>query len=125
MNDTTFLLSHIHPCFEQDGHPSSQAFRPAPKEEQKLSVYNGDLISPVDAWDPYTKDLKLRSSGALALSMAEYGSLELPVPPDPDPFPEHVLIDLSTPSKSATEKKAKLPKAKTEPRGWLYKEIMI
>lgn len=123
MNDITLLLRQIHPGFVQDGRPSSQAFRPTPKDEQKLSVYDGDQITPADAFEHYTKDLKLSSSGVMAVSMAECGTLELPVTPDPAPFPEHVLIDFSAHGKSATEKKAKLLKAKAEARGWLYREV--
>lgn len=124
MNNDTLLLRQIHPGFVQDGRPSSQAFRPTPKDEQKLSVYDGDQITPVDAFEHYTKDLMLVSGGVLAVSMAECTALELPVTPDPDPFPEHALIDFSTYGKSATEKKAKLLKAKAEARGWLYREVM-
>jgi len=124
VNDLTLLLRQIHPGFVQDGRPSSQAFRPTPKDEQKLSVYDGDQISPADAFEHYTKDLTLGSSGVLAVSMAECGALELPVTPAPEPFPEHALIDFSAFGKSAIEKKAKLLKAKAEARGWLYREVM-
>lgn len=124
MNDHTLLLRQIHPGFVQDGRPSSQAFRPTPKDEQRLSVYDGDQITPADAFQHYTKDLKLGSNGVLAVTMAECGTLELPVTPDPEPFPEHALIDFSAYGKSAAEKKAKLLKAKAEARGWLYREVM-
>lgn len=123
MIDTTLLLRQIHPGFVQDGRPSSQAFRPTPKDEQKLSVYDGDQIPPADAWKHYATDLKLASSGVMAVSMAECGTLELPVTPDPAPFPEHALIDFTAYGKSATEKKAKLLKAKAEARGWLYQQV--
>ena len=123
MNNNTFLLRQIHPGFVQNGRASSQAFRPTPKDEQKLSVYDGDQITPADAFEHYTKILKLGSSGVLAVSMAECRALDLPVTPDPASFPEHVLIDFSAYGKSATEKKAKLLKAKAEVRGWLYQEL--
>jgi len=124
MNDHTLLLRQIHPGFVQDGRPSSQAFRPTPKDEQKLSVYDGDQISPADAFEHYTESLKLDSRGVLAVSMAECGTLKLPVTPDPEPFPEHAQIDFSAYGKSAIEKKAKLLKAKAESRGWLYREVI-
>jgi hypothetical protein len=125
VNNGTLLLRQIHPGFVQDGRPSSQAFRPTPKDEQKLSVYDGDQITPADAFDHYTKDLMLGSSGVLAVTLAECETLELPVTPDPTPFPEHALIDFSVHGKSATEKKAKQLKAKAEARGWLYREVMV
>jgi len=107
----------------QDERPSSQAFRPTPKDEQMLSVYDNDQITPADAFEHYTKDLKLRSGGVLAVSMMECETLALPVTPDPGLFPEHALIDFSAHSKSATEKKAKLLRAKAEVRGWLYRDV--
>lgn len=119
MNDATLLLRQIHPGFVQDNRPSSQAFRPTPKDEKKLSVYDGDQITPGNAWQHYTDDLGLHSCGVMAISAAECNTLDLPVHPDPEPFPEHALIDFSAHSKGATEKKAKLLKARAEVRGWL------
>lgn len=122
MNDSTLLMRQIHPNFVQDGRASSQAFRPTPKDEQKLSVYDGDQITPINAWRHYTQDLGLFSCGVMAVSVAECGTLGLPVNSDPELFREHVLIDFSANSKSATEKKAKLLRARAEERGWLYRE---
>ena len=50
MNNETLLLRQIHPSFIQAGHITSQAFRPTPKDQNKLSVYDGDQISAEDAW---------------------------------------------------------------------------
>jgi hypothetical protein len=107
MNEYTLLLRQIHPGFIQNGRPSSQAFRPTPKDEQKLSVFDGDMISPSDAWDYYNKNLCLVSIGVMAVSVPECSDLALSVIPDPEPFPEHVLIDFSAHGISAIEKKAK------------------
>jgi hypothetical protein len=48
VNDSTLLLRQIHPGFFQYGRPSSQAFRPTPKDEKMLSVYDGDMISKAE-----------------------------------------------------------------------------
>ncbi|OQC41352.1 MAG: hypothetical protein BWX66_00754 [Deltaproteobacteria bacterium ADurb.Bin058] len=48
MNVHTLLLRQIHPDFIQNQRVSSQAFRPTPKDERKLSVYDGDLITPAE-----------------------------------------------------------------------------
>lgn len=122
MNDDSLLLRQIHPGFVQDGRPSSQAFRPTPKDEQKLSVYDGDQITAPASWEHYTDVLQLDSCGVLAVTQSECSTLTLPVVADPDPFPEHALIDFSAHSKSATEKKAKQLKAKAVARGWLYRD---
>jgi hypothetical protein len=122
MNGNTQLLRQIHPHFVQDGRPSSQAFRPTPKDEQKLSAYDGDQIAPVESWEHYTKHQGFQSCGVMAVTVDECSALELSVDPDPDPFPEHVLIDFSSYNKKKTEKKAKLLKARALVRGWLYRE---
>ncbi len=122
MTDKTLLLRQIHPGFVQDGRLSSQAFRPTPKDERKLSVYDGDKIAPVDSWAHYTDILELESCGVMAVSLAECSTLELPVTSDPEPFPEHALIDFSAYSKNATEKKAKRLKVQVEARGWLCRD---
>jgi len=35
--------------------PSSQAFRQTPKDEKKLSVYDSEQITPVEAYQHYTE----------------------------------------------------------------------
>jgi hypothetical protein len=121
MKDQTLLLRQIHPNFLQNGRVSSQAFRPTPKDENRLSVYDGDQIDPEPAYRHYTERLCFQSSGVMAVTVSECGALALPVEADPMPsFPEHVVIDFSAYSKNAVEKKAKQLKAVAEARGWLY-----
>lgn len=122
MNESSLLLRQIHPSFVQDGRPSSQAFRPTPKDEQKLSVYDGDLIEPANAWEHYNNVLGFNSCGVMAVNVAECLGLGLSVQPDPIPFPEHAFIDFSAYSKKETEKKAKQLRVKADARGWLYQE---
>lgn len=123
MNDATLLLRQIHPNFVQEGRVSSQAFRPTPKDEQKLSVYDGDQIESQPAYQHYTDQLKLPSVGVMAVIVAECSQLALPVLADPELFPEHTLIDFSAYGTSAIEKKAKLLRTKAEMRNWLYREV--
>jgi hypothetical protein len=40
--------------------------------------------------------------------------------PDPEPFPEHAVIDFTGLTDNQVEKKGKKLKAKAEARGWLY-----
>jgi hypothetical protein len=124
MNANTLLYRQIHPNFIQQNRVSSQAFRPTPKDEQKLSVYDGDQIEPVPAYQHYTGTLNLPSEGVMAVAVLECEETGLPACSDPDPFPEHALIDFSAYSKNETEKKAKLLRAKAEKRNWLYREAM-
>lgn len=61
MNQDTLLLRQIHPSFVQASNVSaqvfsvtSQAFKPTPKDEYMLSVYNGDKFQPDVAYEHYT-----------------------------------------------------------------------
>ena len=46
MNDYTLLYRVVNSNYVQDGKVSSQAFRPRPRDRKRLSVYDGDRISP-------------------------------------------------------------------------------
>ena len=120
MNSDTLLLRQINPSFIQAGRVTSQAFRPTPKDQRKLSVYDGDMISPSDSWKHYTENLGFGSVGVMAVSVLECTKLDLPVQPDPKPFPEHVLINFSNLSKNQVECKAKQLRKLADERGWLF-----
>ena len=120
MNSNTVLLRQVHPSFFQNGRVTSQVFRPTPKDEQKVSLYDGDKIGPEPAHRHYTEVLECASIGVLGVTVAECEELELPAIEDPEPFPEHIVLDFSAFEKKAVETKAKLLKAKAEIRGWLF-----
>lgn len=121
MNNEGRLYRQIHSSFVQQGRVTSQAFRPTPKDENKLSAYDGNRIGAADAYRHYTITLELSSCGVMALLYVECESLSLPVLPDPIPFPEHMVIDFSGLSKSQVEKKAKQLRVRAEERGWIYR----
>jgi hypothetical protein len=120
MTGATLLLRQVHPSFVQAGRVTSQAFRPTPKDDGQLSVYDGDQIKPEAAWDHYTTTLACASVGSLAVTVDECAAEELTAKPDPDPFPEHVVIDFTSLSDKQAEKKGKKLKAKAEARGWMH-----
>lgn len=120
MTPQTLLLRQINPSFIQAGRVTSQAFRPTPKDENLLSVYDGDQIQAQAAWQHYTATLGLRSDGVMAVSNNDCTAEQLPVNADGIPFPEHVSIDFSAFVKSEVEKKAKILTRKAQERGWLY-----
>lgn len=122
MNDDTFLYRQTHPRFvKQDGEVSSQAFSPTPKDKGRLSVYDGDMISPNDSYLHYTAALGYTSSGVVAVTVAECGAQGLPTYCDPGPFDEHAVVDFRGLTKSATERKARKLKDAANARGWLYR----
>ena len=120
MTGTTLLLRQIHPSFVQNGYTTSQAFRPTPKDQSKLSVYDGDLITPEASWAHYTTFLTCQSAGTMAITVDECTAENLPAQPDPEPFPEHAVIDFSGLTDKEIYKKSKKLQAKAEMRGWLY-----
>lgn len=122
MDGDTLLLRQVNPAFVQNGVVSSQAFRPTPKDDDLLSVYDGDMMSAQDSFDHFSQNPLCRSVGVVAVSVAECASLDLTARPDPAPFPEHAVIDFSTVgSKGAIERKARELRAMSAQRGWLYK----
>jgi len=58
MSPETHLLRQVHPSFVQSGQITSQVFQPTPKDELKLSVYDGDMIEPADSYEHYTNAQK-------------------------------------------------------------------
>ena len=120
MTASALLLRQIHPGFVQNGRPTSQAFRPTPKDEDMLSVYDGDQIQPRAAWEHYTRSLGLHSAGVMGIAAGECAAVTLPVFADPAPFPEHCLIDFSGLTKNEADKKAKLLAQFAITRDWLF-----
>jgi hypothetical protein len=121
MNGITQLLRQVNPNFIQDGYITSQVFRPTPKDEQQLSVYDGEKISASAAHAHFVQNPSCSSAGIVAVSVDECTTLDLSTIPDPDTFPEHALIDFTGLEKKDTERKAKQLKALAINRGWLFR----
>lgn len=120
MTEDTLLLRQVHPTFVQQGRVTSQAFRPTPKDENRLSMYDGDQVDPEPAWHHFTAVLGFASAGVMGVSVAECDALQLRVESDPEPFPEHVAIDFSGFERASIEKRGKKLRAMADARGWLY-----
>ena len=120
MNSDTLLLRQINPSFVQNGRVTSQAFRPTPKDENKLSVYDGDQITAEASWQHFTSNPLCRSVGVMAVSHAQCRGQSVPVVADGIPFSEHAYFDFSDMSKKDVERKAKVLSFKAQERGWLY-----
>ena len=121
MIDSTLVYRQIHPSFVQAGFPTSQAFRPTPKDESKLSVYDGDQITAENAFQHYINDLNLSSVGVMGLTVSECAEESLTVLPDPAPFAEHAVIDFSGLSDKDCRNKSKKLQSKAVHRGWLHR----
>ena len=116
------LLRQVHPSFIHNGRPSSQVFRPTPKDESKLSAYDGSKIQPGASWEHYTGVLNFDSAGVLGVSKGECEGVSLPVIEDGVPFPEHCAIDFSGLDKNNADKKGKLLHGFALKRNWLFQK---
>ena len=123
MAEDDLLYRQIHPDWiSTEGEPQSRAFLPFPKDGDKLSVYDGNYLSPEESHDHYTQVLDYESAGVVGLSRAEVQALNIPIQPDPsEDFPSHTLLDFSIfPSKKEKRQAARKLKEKANERKWLY-----
>ena len=122
MNDETLLHRIIKPnWWLQADNVSSQSFRPTPEDQKRLSVYDGDRITPESAWQHYIREPgKPLPAGVLAVTVAECSDQDLPAIPDPDTFAEHVLIDFSEFGNNQIRRKSAWLRDRAVARGWLF-----
>lgn len=122
MNENTLLYRVIGSgMWIQEDQVASQSFRPRRIDNKLLSVYDGDQITPEAAWLHYTKDPSNPPAGVLAVTVSECLALDLPVVPDPETFPEHVLIDFSAFGTNQVKRKAERLRDLALVRGWQYR----
>lgn len=125
MNSNTLLLRQVHPSWIQQGRITSQVFQPTPKDKKRLSVYDGDKISPEQSWIHFTECLGYSSIGVMAVTVGECEREGLSAQSDPDLFPEHAIIEFTGNSENQIKQKAKRLKAAAEKRSWLYLEKTV
>jgi len=114
MNPETPLLRQVHPSFVQVDHISaqvfsvtSQAFKPTPKDGNKLSVYNGDKFSAKESFEHFTSSGINKSFGVMAVTPVECETENLPCEENNDPFNGHAFIDFTGLPNNQIDKKAK------------------
>jgi hypothetical protein len=126
----SLFFRQVNPNWLAGGVPSSQAFGPTPKDEDKLSVDDASLVSAEGSWRHFTEKLGLASVGTWAVSMGEVeeaGELVVTasqkvVPEDPTKNnPAHCDVDFSkVSSKGQKKKKAQHLAMRATARGRLY-----
>ena len=95
MNDTTELHRQIHPNhIRPDGGLRSPAFKPNQSDNFRLSVHDGDRITPRQAWLRYARRYgRLRSAAVASVTVAECVQEGLSAIPDElEDDPEHAAI---------------------------------
>ena len=101
-NTQELLWRNVHPIWIDDGQLTSQAFRPTPKDDKRLSTARQQKIAPDEHFREYTEVLSLTSSGVWAISVGEAHQESLRCIYDaesnavPDPCPTgHTSVDFS------------------------------
>ena len=127
MNINTLLLRQVHPSFVLKDNisvqvftASSQTFRPTPKDDLKLSVYNNEKFSPQESYNHFISQEGNFSFEVLAVNSLECQKESLTCLEDNNPFDGHSIIDFSGKSKGQIEKSAKYLRSAAMSRGWLY-----
>lgn len=133
MDGETLLHRQIHPSWVQNDTISSQAFltenniaslsfTPSEKDENKLSVYNGEKFTAEESFIHFTTNFN--STGVLSVNIHEVNTIgDLTVNEDNDPFDGHTVIDYTTVSTpTQVKKKAKKLKNIAVARGWTHKK---
>lgn len=122
MQPTTLLLRQVHPQWLKDGEVLSIAFRPFPKDDGLLSVYDGDLIAPENSVSHFTGTLGYQSSGVWAVTVREAETCALPARAETEGyFLEHAVIDFTAHAAKEQKAKSKILATKAEERGCLFK----
>jgi hypothetical protein len=115
------LHRQVHPSWVQEGRVTSQAFCPTPKDFGLLSVYDGSRIWPQTSFEHYTTVQRLAAIGTVSALATEVAEVGLSWRPDPEPFPEHAVIDftgLAGAGKVKATAQALAERARR--RGWTY-----
>lgn len=88
------LYRQVHPSHAPEGVPSSQAFNPTPKDEGRLSVDDGRIVTAERSWNHFTGNLGFSSAGTWAVSFEEIQAAErLVLKKDPLSAPDNPLLD--------------------------------
>lgn len=123
MEQATNLYRQIHPSWIQNNRVTSQAFRPTPKDDKKLSVYNGDMYNAQESFEHYTKTNNLPSDGVLSVTVFEAtDNTNLTCSEDNELFQGHALInygDLET--NGQIERVSKKLTTTAFTKGWAFK----
>lgn len=114
------LLRQVNQSWIQKTRVTSQAFSPTPKDEERISTYDGDQIQPEGSWTHFTSVLGHCSAGVVAVTKGECKETGLPVTPDTGTFPEHTLIEFKDLSRKEKKDKAQKLTAHANDRGWLF-----
>lgn len=122
------LFRQVHPTFVRDGRPTSQAFKPTPKDAGRLSVSRSALCEASEAFALYTETRQLDSAGVWGITVGECRDVGLEAhgdpltsPPDEYSDPAHAVVDFTAiERRKEVEAKAALLLRQAVSRGCLH-----
>jgi hypothetical protein len=126
LNDAEeFLWRQVHPDWMQAGRPTSQAFKPTPKDQGLMSVSQSSLVSAEDAFQFHISTLDLESAGVWAITVSDASSVGYAVfddsqNPVPNTPPGHALVDTSHESRSRQKSLARALASAANDRGRIH-----
>ncbi|MNV86860.1 hypothetical protein D3C71_1809210 [compost metagenome] len=78
-------------------------------------------MAPEPSYLHYTLEQCLSAIGTVSVTAGEVDAVGLPWRPDPEPFPEHAVIDFTVlPTAGKVKAKAQALAEKARQRGWTY-----
>lgn len=119
------LFRQAHPQWVQQGVPTSQLFKPTPKDEGKLSTARQSKIDAEGAYKHHVDELGLASAGTFGVNLNEVGGAGLRAVDDScrvDMPNFHAYIDCRDRSRKDLETAAKLLTRQARERGLLFPE---
>ena len=127
MKDDTLLHRQVNPAWTQgslisvQNFISSQTFTPTKKDNECLSVYNGEVFSPEEAFHHFTQ-MGLLSAGTVSVTIKECQETGLSVHENNNPFPGHCCIDYK--GLTSGQKKVKASRLRDYAclRDWTFKK---
>ena len=83
---------------------------------------DGDQVTAETSWRRHV-EADLKSAGVMSVYYSECTELEIPVVPDPVPYPEHVFLDFRGFPRSRVDMLAGLLTGVARDRGWCYEPV--
>ena len=107
------------------GEADFPTIEPTAKDEDRLSLYDGDRIAAEGAWRHYTEEQGFSSVGVISVTPTECHGAGVRVIADGRPYPEQVTVDFEGLSRKAIQTAASALSMAARERGWQYGPIGI
>ena len=95
-NEGILLLRLVNPDWDQNGVPSSQAFRPMNDDDLTVSFYDGSKITPEEVFIHFTEEQGNDAIYVVSVPVQTFLDEGLIVDFNGVPYPSHVNVDFRT-----------------------------